>query len=916
MKLKNTLPLLLFAGSTLLAAAAEKPVLTMDFESKNSNHVADDAFSGKQCFQFPGTVAPHYRKLVLPLKNNHCYQIKMMMRKGICSPAEAKKIDLRIGSYPPGGKKFRTYLHGGDKISGDGKWNEYVGKFVTPADGGKCSLMLYNRTKQMLHVDKIEVYELGKAADANKLITDDTQKIVRPVPAFTVEDAAKEDWLTNRRGIEALDEDFILPPFSPIDFKGTTAKVWGRSYTIGKYGLLDKVTILNENFLAGAMEFSATINGKKVIFKPENQTVLRQKKGVVELFSYATSKDVSVEIRTAIEYDGMIKVDFTIVPRGTVEVENFKYTIPYPEKYAEFIHYTGAREGYLSLNVPRISNTRKLPEGSGTVWEAPFKLLIWLGSYDRGLLWFCESEQYWSPHDRAKRQGGVKVIRNNGVVKLEIAPVTEKRLFSKRTTYTFGLMATPVRPRTPGWRAMDMNYEYYAKTAQNKYGANTPVIYSSFSFDHTAPKLTNPAAVHFYPRIYNPAAYKKRIDDAHKNNRLFGIYIDPVLCTLGVYKNIKFTYRSWDPTTDHADNPNQKFESNFLWEPPEKVKYFDEWRLEPLKTASYRGNGGERQFQVGLGSRYQDFLCYLLEKHAELGCDGIANLDEWGPVPDSNHRHDAGYYDRDGKRYPEYDWFARRDMLKRFCAVFYKKHGKLPLMRVHLAATLVIPIASFCDGVITGESCTSGYFSKPRLLDKYTVNAEKIKESLKNGGRDFMYYVSPPERWAIEYGGQAFGWNCSIMSNMTKSPQIDPEYASSEEAAREYLAMCLMHDNTLWPIFCNPTPAYKLMKIKQDFKIGDEWVKFYPYWGNQHPVKVTGKECYAVAWQNKDQYLAAVANLSLEDCSLTVSLDKKFFSGKVKIIDAETREVVNLHNNTFKVNIPRRNYKLYLIDTK
>ena len=78
MKLKNTLPLLLLAGSTLLAAAAEKPVLTMDFESKNSNHVTDDAFSGKQCFQFPGTVAPHYRKLVLPLKNNHCYQIKIM----------------------------------------------------------------------------------------------------------------------------------------------------------------------------------------------------------------------------------------------------------------------------------------------------------------------------------------------------------------------------------------------------------------------------------------------------------------------------------------------------------------------------------------------------------------------------------------------------------------------------------------------------------------------------------------------------------------------------------------------------------------------------------------------------------------------------------------------------------------------
>lgn len=915
MSLKRMLSVAAMTALTL-SGAAEKPVLELDFEEKNGSHVAEEPFRGKQCFLFPGNGRFAYRKFVLKLDGGRCYRIKMQMRKSICSPADAKRIDLAVGSYPAGSKKFRRYLHGGEKISGDGKWNEFSGVFVTPADGGTCSLLLYNRTNHTLHVDDVRFFDLGPASEAAKWLDASSQKVVRPLPPVTDEQAAKEDWLTDRRGIEALDEDFILPPFSPVVFKDGTASVWGRTYRFNACGLPEKVTILGENFLAGAMEFSARINGRNVVFTPRNQTVLRQRKGVVELFSYAVSPDAAVEIRTAVEYDGMIKVDFTLVPRGTMEVEHFSYSIPYPEKYARFIHYTGAREGNWSLNVPRISNTRKLPEGEGVVWEAPFKLLIWLGSYDRGFLWFCESEQYWSPHDRAKRKEGVRVVRKDGVVRLEISPVTEKRLFSKRTTYTFGLMATPVRPRTPGWRALDMNYDYFAATAKKKYGAETPVIYSSASFDHVPPANDNPAAVKFYPRIYNDEAYRNRTSDAHRRGRLFGIYLDPVLCNLGIYKDLKYQARAWDPTTDNADSASMKTDAPFLWEPPEKKRFFAEWRLEPVRTASYYRKAGERQFQVGLGSRYQDFLCYLIEKHAQLGCDGIANLDEWGPVPNTNARHDMGYYDRDGKRYPEYDWFARRDMLKRLCAVFHKKHGRLPLMRVHLAATLVVPIASFCDGVVTGESVNTGYFSNPRVLDKYTVNADRIQQALKEGGRDYLYYASSPERWAIEYGGQAFGWNCCIISNLTKSPQIDPAYASSEEAARDYLAMCLVHDNTLWPIFCNPDPAFRLMKIKQDFGIGDPGVEFYPYWGEKHPATVAGSECCAVAWRNGNRYLLCVANLSLKNQDLSVRLDGKIFSGKVIVTDAETKKPVKLENGAFPVTVPRRNYRLYLIEGK
>ena len=514
----------------------------------------------------------------------------------------------------------------------------------------------------------------------------------RPVPPITEEDAAKEDWMTNRRGIEALGDDFILPPFTPVQLNGNSVSVWGRDYSFGKYNLLEKVKVLGDEFLASPMEFTAVVNGKTVEFASGKQVVLRERKGIVELYTRASSEDVDVEVRTAVEYDGMIKVDFAFEPHGSVQIDHFKYSISYPEKNARFIHYIGAREGRTSLNVPRVSNTRSLPEGEGTVWSAPFKLMVWLGGYDRGLLWFTSSEQNWSPHDRAKREQGMAVVRENGIVRLEVTPISKPRLIGRRTEYSFGLMATPVRPRTPGWRATDMNYEHFAADAKKRFGAETPVIYSSASFDFIPPETRNPNAVSFYPRIYRPEVYRKRIENAHENNRLFGIYIDPILCNLGIYKDTSL-YKPvvWDPTTDNADAAGTKIDDAFLWQPPEVKKFFGEWHKEPVATAPYGKQHGERQFQPGLNSRYADFICYLLEKHVENGCDGISNLDEWGPVPDQNLIHDMGYHEQDGQLYPEYDWFGRRNLMKRMCAIFYKKHGRLPLMRVHTAATLVIP---------------------------------------------------------------------------------------------------------------------------------------------------------------------------------------------------------------------------------
>ena len=199
-------------------------------------------------------------------------------------------------------------------------------------------------------------------------------------------------------------------------------------------------------------------------------------------------------------------------------------------------------------------------------------------------------------------------------------------------------------------------------------------------------------------------------------------------------------------------------------------------------------------------------------------------------------------------------------------------------------------------------------------MDKYTVNRKEILKSLTNGGRDFLYYAAPPERWAIEYGGQAFGWGVCVMSNATKSPKFDPEYASSSAATRDYLAMCLAHDNTLWPVFCKPSEAYKVIRIKQIFGIGEDDVVFYPYWGETHPAKTSGKEIYTVTYTRGKTAMVIVCNLSLQNQDIVLTLDKKILGNAPQVIDAENKQPVTFSGNKFNLSVKRRDFRIFFIN--
>jgi len=698
-----------------------------------------------------------------------------------------------------------------------------------------------------------------------------------------------------------------LPPFSPVKAdKNGKVEVWGRIYTLDKFGLIARADIQGKAFFTKSVSFEISINGKPAVFKSVSRELIKNPKGKAEYLTTAEGQDANLEIRTIIEYDGMIKTDFTIQPKKSIELSGFNYSINYPEANAQFIHYAGAPDTLESQMISRNSYTFKLPEKQqGKLWESSFKTLVWLGNKDNGFLWFCASEKNWAPQDRKLRPDALKAERYENNVTLEISPVTKPEKISKPVTFTFGMFATPVRPEPQGWRdwiLISNNSRAQIENHGEKIG-NMLYVGSEAWLQG------------FYQRLKDPKAFSAVAEAAHKDGRLILPYLDPIEMSIGRVKKTvtaKPGIMLNDLQTVENDTMNP---DNFAWQPPE-IKYIKEWMTQPNMVLGYGMSNGDRQLRVSPASGWADFLCFIVEKMAESGADGLGDLDNCYPTFDMNGAHNMGYTDENGVRHVEYDWFSRRDLTKRIAAIFLRVRGKSPVIVAHSSATWSIPFISFCDINLTLENSNTAYFNPDYMCKHYQKNYDKIKESLSNGGKDFLYWAFPIERWQAEYTGRQFGLPVMILPNIKKSKHMDSEYAKTPAATRDLNCMIVIHDNIVWPLWCDPKPFIDAWKIRHDFGIGEAVVKFLPYWGNEHVAACKENEVYISSYINKNKHLLCISNTGLENKTCTVELNLSFFNNKVpsKVVDAETKKEIAVEKGLIVIPINRRDYKLLLVE--
>ena len=355
--------------------------------------------------------------------------------------------------------------------------------------------------------------------------------------------------------------------------------------------------------------------------------------------------------------------------------------------------------------------------------------------------------------------------------------------------------------------------------------------------------------------------------------------------------------------------------SEFAWKPAE-FRYFSQWKSEPTYIMGYSKEEGHRQYTVGSGSRFADWFCYQVQQHARAGCDGAIDVDEWYPVPDMNARHGMGYVDQNGVRRAEYDWWAKRDLMKRLCAVFLKTRGKRPIMIAHTASMLAVPCTSFCDGILTGENLNTAYFSRAAYFDEYFQNKAALQECLQRGGRNWYYYAAPPDRWAVEALGKQFGWAVLVMPNLTKSRELAADVAPSAAAARDMLALAVVHDNLIWPVFCNPQPALAVWKVRQQFGLAGDDVEFLPFWGPRQAARCDVPDVVVSAYLKPGGILLNVANLGLAARSFRLSLNQAVLGRRIVVRprDGESGRELPAADGSLQLTLPARDYTMIVAE--
>ncbi len=443
--------------------------------------------------------------------------------------------------------------------------------------------------------------------------------------------AAKPDWHDSREGFS----DRVLWPFTPLRTTATAGgravSPWGRRYEFVAGAFLSQITSAEAPLLARPMRLLATVDGAEVRWSASPPEVLEAADTAVRLSQKLSAASASADLTTAVEYDGMARIDWGVQCREAATIDRLAVEIPLRRDVARYL-YTW----------PTISSRALTGDYTGK-----FQPILWLGDEDRGLQWVCESEQNWSV---AQADRAIEIVQQDDEVILRLNLVTApvKLAPRERLDYTFGLQATPVKPITrDAWDYRIVRNPWYG-----------------WELDLSDKQVNGKPALQYYAdkgarvmliwRLWDAFAYPLPIGQEEKFRRL-----------------VKECHRYGLKVVPYV--------GGFLLseEAPEAPFFGDEMRVHPSGPFTLRLPGLEPQMGIYACQRgpWQDFLVHGIGRLIdEYDVDGVYLDTTTYPWPCRNELHGCGYLKPDGQRAAAYPVFSVRDNLRRiYTAVKQRK---------------------------------------------------------------------------------------------------------------------------------------------------------------------------------------------------------------------------------------------------
>jgi hypothetical protein len=243
---------------------------------------------------------------------------------------------------------------------------------------------------------------------------------------------AKPAWLGSKEGLT----DKVLPPWTPVKVDGRTVSVWGRTYEFEGMPLPSAVTTAGASVLAGPIRLVAQADGVAQEWGSPKASVTERKPSAATIRTETSSQSLRLAGSVRVEYDGVLRSDFAVEPLGAATLDSLVLEVPVKADNAKYLYHFPGQWG-------SSYNAGALPKDG---FEAPFRPYIWLGDDDRGVAWFSESDQGFTP-SQAK---DVTSIRREGEqVILRVRIIGEPVKLTAPLKLTFGMEATPVKPLKP-----------------------------------------------------------------------------------------------------------------------------------------------------------------------------------------------------------------------------------------------------------------------------------------------------------------------------------------------------------------------------------------------------------------------------------------------------------------------------------
>ena len=534
-----------------------------------------------------------------------------------------------------------------------------------------------------------------------------------------------EPWRDNKLGIL----DTAPAPWTPIQLDGRTVKTRMTAYELGSNGLPVKVFADGENILA--RPFQILEDGQPMAAEAARINPSRDVE--IDWSTRFTGRTCDIVMHCRMEYDGMIRYELDIQPKGDGQVAPVAFVMPVRKANATHTVFCqmGSRvsTGTIDPNAEGVVLSSRTASGSAwrdyrkqkksnrdLTWDdfheqwkdqrRAYGLFAHLNVNDRnrGLWWFCDNGRGWH---QSKTIGACQLVRDGDELQMVLNLLAEPVKYESKDPIVFGLMAHPARPVPETYRLIERCSPEENDWASSQYGSV------------------------FKPWVYPPTAGEMKV-------------FPPVKAPVG-------QERDWQPPATRSEQIEASWKYAESCVPAMKdmqptgtrTLYLSKWWLS-CRAGQYDGWAWRSgpSGNATMTTSFVDYLCWEMNEWIGRGIYDAVYLDETYETRALNLEAGFGCRLPDGSVQPGIDNFGLRELLKRWRNLF-TAHGVRPALLSHNTRSFAYHAHIFCESWLDGENSPIVALGS-QWLDR---TSKQRMENLQNGrmwglGTFWMPYIS------------------------------------------------------------------------------------------------------------------------------------------------------------------------------